>query len=149
MTPSERLLEARLLLVDDEPANLALLEAVLRREGYRAIERVADPTRAVARHLEFGSDLVVLDLMMPGVDGYALLDALHRLTPADGFMPILVLTADTTIDAKRRALSLGARDLLTKPFDVFELALRVGNLLDTRFLVERLRSAGAGDVRTG
>ncbi|PAX09203.1 response regulator [Sphingomonas lenta] len=141
MTPSERLLEARLLLVDDEPANLALLDAVLRREGYRAIERVTDPNEAVARHLAFGSDLIVLDLMMPGIDGYALLDALHRLTPADALMPILVLTADTTIDAKRRALSLGAKDVMTKPFDVFELALRVGNLLDMRFLVERLRVA--------
>lgn len=140
MIPPERLLDARLLLVDDEPANLALLEAVLRREGYRGIERVSDPEEAVARHLQFRSDLVILDLMMPGIDGYALLDALHRLTPADALLPILVLTADTTVEAKRRALSLGARDFLTKPFDVFELALRVGNLLDMRFLVERLRA---------
>lgn len=92
------------------------------------------------RHLTLRSDLIILDLMMPGIDGYALLDALHRLAPADELMPILVLTADITVEAKRRALSLGARDVMTKPFDLFELALRVANLLEMRFLVERLRA---------
>lgn len=141
MTPSATLLEARILLVDDEPANLALLAAVLRREGYGNIEAVSDPREAISCHLAFKSDLVVLDLMMPGVDGYALLDALHRLTPETELLPILVLTADSTIEAKRRALALGARDVMTKPFDVYELALRVANLLQMRRLVQRALGA--------
>ncbi|PAX08848.1 response regulator [Sphingomonas lenta] len=140
MIPSEHLRAARILIVDDEPANVALLEAVLRREGYEAIEGVTDPHLAVERRLAFEPDLVILDLMMPGIDGYALLDALRRVQPPDDFLPVLVLTADTTVEAKRRALALGARDIVTKPFDVFELGLRIANLLELRFLYRTCRA---------
>ena len=136
MIAPECLRTARILIVDDEPANVALLEAVLRREGYDAIESVTDPHLTVERRLTFNPDLVILDLMMPGVDGYALLDALRRVQPTDSFLPVLVLTADTTIEAKRRALALGARDIVTKPFDVFELGLRIANLIELRLLYQ-------------
>jgi CheY-like chemotaxis protein len=129
----------RILVIDDDPANLALISAVLEREGYREIESLLDPVCAVERYLAFRPDLVLLDLMMPDIDGYALLDRLGRLARADDLVPIMVLTADTSIEAKRRALALGARDVVTKPFDVFEFALRAANLLELRMLFARLR----------
>lgn len=128
--------DARILAIDDEPANLALIEAVLAREGYSHIETLTDPRQAVERHLAFRPDLVLLDLMMPTIDGYALLDSLGRLTPEHELLPIMVLTADTSIDAKRRALALGARDIVTKPFDVFEFGLRVANLIELRLMFQ-------------
>lgn len=137
MTAPRGSAEARILVIDDEPANLALVEAVLAREGYRHIETLTDPRLAAERHLAFKPDLVLLDLMMPSIDGYALLDRLGRLTGANDLVPIMVLTADTSIEAKRRALALGARDIVTKPFDVFEFALRVANLIELRIMFER------------
>lgn len=131
-------------MIDDEPANLALVAAVLAREGYASVETVPDPRHAIDRYLAFRPDLVLLDLMMPGIDGYALLDRLRRLAVADDPVPIMVLTADTSIEARRRALALGARDIVTKPFDVFELGLRIANLVELRLLLERLYLAGKG-----
>ena len=84
-------------------------------------------------------DLVLLDLMMPEVDGFQLLEAFKRHDRADEFRPVLVLTADSTIAARRRALALGAKDFVSKPFDVIEIALRIANLLETRILYQRLR----------
>lgn len=146
MIDQQTLADARILVVDDEPANLTLMRQLLAREGYRHVTTESDPRTVVDRFREIAPDLVMLDLMMPELDGYALLDALHRLTPADDLVPILVLTADTSIDAKRRALSLGARDIVTKPIDVFELGLRIANLLQLRFLVARVRDR-APDAR--
>lgn len=137
MTPARSIEDARILAIDDEPANLALVETVLRREGYRHILTLGDPRKAAETHLTFRPDLVLLDLMMPSIDGYALLDNLGRLTGADDLVPIMVLTADTSIEAKRRALALGARDIVVKPFDVFEFGLRVGNLIELRLMFER------------
>lgn len=144
MTPARTLTDARILAIDDEPANLALVAAVLAREGYVHVETLADPRRAAERHLAFQPDLVLLDLMMPSIDGYALLDSLGRLTGADDLLPIMVLTADTSTEAKRRALALGARDIVTKPFDVFEFALRVANLVELRLLFQRVRGVQGG-----
>lgn len=141
--------DARILVIDDEPANLALAAAVLSREGYSNIETVPDPRQAIERYLAFRPDLVLLDLMMPGIDGYALLDRLGRLAVADDPVPIMVLTADTSIEARRRALALGARDIVTKPFDVFEFGLRVANLIELRLLLGRLHQAGKAGTVTG
>jgi DNA-binding response OmpR family regulator len=140
MIPARSAFDARILAIDDEPANLALVQAVLTREGYTHIETLADPRQAAKRHLAFRPDLVLLDLMMPTIDGYALLDSLGRLTREDELLPIMVLTADTSIEAKRRALALGARDIVTKPFDVFEFALRVANLIELRLLFQHVKT---------
>jgi DNA-binding response OmpR family regulator len=77
--------------------------------------------------------------MMPKVDGFQLLEAFSRHDQPDEFRPVLVLTADTTLQTRRRALALGAKDFVAKPFDVIEVALRISNLLETRILYERLR----------
>ena len=134
-------MRARILVIDDEPANLALVAAVLAREGYTEVETLIDPQAAAERYLAFQPDLVLLDLMMPGIDGYALLDRLGRLARSDDLVPIMVLTADTSIAARRRALALGARDIVSKPFDVFEFGLRVANLIELRLLFGRLNEA--------
>jgi CheY-like chemotaxis protein len=140
MTTPRKLQDARILVIDDEPANIALVEAVLTREGYRHFEALTEPRFAAERHLAFKPDLVLLDLMMPSIDGYALLDSLGRLTGETDLVPIMVLTADTSIEAKRRALALGARDIVTKPFDVLEFALRVANLIELRLLLKHLKN---------
>ncbi|WP_244136928.1 response regulator [Burkholderia pyrrocinia] len=90
----------------------------------------------------FDPDLVILDLMMPGRDGYAVLEQLHRRGDPYDYRPVLVITADVTTEAKRRALALGAKDFLTKPF---ETMLRVWNLLETRVLYKRLRALAPHD----
>ena len=129
----------RILIIDDEAANVLLLASVLEREGYSDIHTLTDPAQALAGYVRLEPDLVLLDLTMPEVDGFQLLEAFKRHDRPDEFRPVLVLTADSTIAARRRALALGAKDFVTKPFDVIEVALRISNLLETRILYERLR----------
>jgi len=130
---------ARLLIVDDQPANLRLLETLLGREGFSNVLSTTDSTQVVDLCTAFDPDLVLLDLLMPGLDGFAVLEQLARQCPPDDFRPVLVLTADATRDARRRALALGAKDFLSKPFDTVEAMLRVWNLLETRLLYKRLQ----------
>jgi CheY-like chemotaxis protein len=94
----------------------------------------------------FDPDLIVLDLMMPELDGYAVLEQLKRRGDPFDFRPVLVITADATPEAKRRALALGAKDFLTKPFDTLEAMLRVWNLLETRVLYKRLQALRPKDM---
>ncbi|MEY4722132.1 MAG: hypothetical protein RIQ46_1857 [Pseudomonadota bacterium] len=136
--PAE-IVRRRILAIDDEEANVLLLSSLLEREGYADIHCVTDPARALEAYVSLAPDLVLLDLMMPEVDGFQLLEAFKRHDRADEFRPVLVLTADTTLQARRRALALGAKDFVSKPFDVIEVALRIANLLETRILYERLR----------
>jgi len=133
------LLSRRILAVDDEEANVLLLASLLEREGYTDVQCVTDPTKALDAYVAMEPHLVLLDLMMPGVDGYQLLEAFRRQAKPGEFRPVVVLPADTTVHARRRALSLGAKDFVTKPFDVVEVALRIANLLETQVLYERLR----------
>jgi len=133
----------RVLVIDDEEAYILLLESLLEREGYEDVHYLVDPARAMETFIETAPHIVLLDLMMPDIDGYQLLDAFRRQTRPDEFRPILVLTADTTVQARRRALSLGAKDLVVKPFDVIEVGLRIANLLETQILYERLRRTPA------
>ncbi len=149
---TQRLVEAsdilarKILVVDDEEANIALLRSVLEREGYKNIECLTDPREALAIYIDFEPDLVLLDLMMPEVDGFQLLEAFGRHDLADEFRPVLVLTADTTIQARRKALALGAKDFVSKPFDVIEVGLRISNLLETRILYQRLKQSAAASA---
>src|SRR3990170_1629849 len=129
---------ARILIVDDQEANIHLLEGILGRAGYAELRGVTDPRDVTLLYAEFQPDLVLLDLHMPHLDGYAVMEKLRLLIPADAYLPILVLTADVAADARQRALSSGAKDFLTKPFDATEVLLRVRNLLETRFLHRQL-----------
>lgn len=125
---------ARILIVDDQEANLKLLERLLTRAGYRSITTTTDPRQALPLFLTQQPDIVLLDLHMPHLDGFGVLEQLRPRMKEKLYLPILVLTADATQEAKQRALSLGARDFLTKPFDHQEVLLRIANLLETRSL---------------
>lgn len=135
-----KLTGARLLVVDDEEANVQLLRRILEAGGYTDVRSTNDP-RAVPELLSaYAPDLIFLDLLMPGMDGHEVLQAVRDLTPDHDYLPVLVLTSDHTQDAKRRALSGGAKDFLTKPLSPSEVRLRVRNLLETRFLHQELKS---------
>ncbi len=140
----------KLLVVDDEPVNVALLEDMLAESGYSRVKSLTDSRQAIQVCTEFAPDLILLDLMMPNVDGFAVLEAL-RARQHDDFVPVIVLTADATEETKRRALRAGATDFLLKPFDQLEVLLRIGNLLEMRRLhrqVDNQRAAYEDAVRT-
>ena len=132
----------KILVVDDELGIRELLRDILIDEGFEIF--VAE-NATEARELKKNKlpDLILLDLMMPELDGYALLEIFSRHIARDEYLPILVLTADATIGAKRKALALGAKDFLTKPFDTIEAMLRVWNLLETRMLYRHLKMLNA------
>lgn len=125
---------ARVVVVDDEAANLRLLERILRSAGVAEIHGVTDSRQAVGRCLDVDADLVLLDLRMPELDGFAVLAELQAALPGDAYLPVLMLTADHTAAAREGALRAGATDFLTKPFDRIEVLLRVRNILQTRAL---------------
>lgn len=133
----------RILAVDDEESNLLLVRRILEREGYTRVEVTTEPSRVPGMFVELRPDLVLLDLQMPGMDGFELMDRLGPLTDNGSGVPFLVLTADATDETRRRALSVGARDFLTKPLDRIELLLRVRNLLQVKQLQDRLREQNA------
>jgi EAL domain-containing protein (putative c-di-GMP-specific phosphodiesterase class I) len=130
---------ARILIVDDEDANLMVLRRMLERAGYTNLQTINDSSLVVERFVSFEPDLLVLDLHMPTPDGFEVMAQLEPLVAPDSYVPILVLTADITESTRERALAVGARDFLTKPFRYTELLLRINNLLETRALHSQLR----------
>lgn len=131
--------DARLVVVDDEPANLAVLGRLLQRAGYRDVVLMTDPAALLDQLTTLDPDLLVLDLQMPRIDGFEVLQRLQDDLSADDLLPRLVVTADSTATTRRRALGLGAHDFLTKPIDIIDAVLRVANLVRTRMLHVRLR----------
>jgi putative two-component system response regulator len=129
----DKLRDARILLVDDDPDGLALLETILAGEGYTNLLGTTDPHRVADLFDAFKPDLVLTDLHMPGVNGLDVVAALRDKADRD-YIPILVLTGDVSREAKLRALSAGAKDFVHKPYDTTETALRIRNLLETRLL---------------
>lgn len=127
---------ARILIVDDEPANVALLERLLAKSGYSDLRSTTDPREGLELWDSFRPDLLLLDLNMPHVDGFAFMEQVQTSTwmSSAGYVPILVLTADITVPTRDRALASGAKDFLTKPFDATEVRLRINNLLEARSL---------------
>jgi putative two-component system response regulator len=127
------IIEARILIVDDEPAYVDLLERFLNSIGYRNTRSTTDPFEVAQLVVDYDPDLILLDLRMRGMDGIAVMQQLEPHT-SRFYLPILVLTGDISEEAKRVSLSSGARDFLNKPFDLTEVRLRIENLLETRFL---------------
>ncbi len=138
MISQERLLSARILIVDDQRPNVVLLEKILRDAGYANLRSTTDGREAVRLYLEIEPDLLLLDLRMPDVDGFQVMDALG-LAHAQAYLPILVLTADPEQDTKLRALARGAKDFLAKPFDPVEVLTRIRNILEVRLLYNEVR----------
>lgn len=126
--------DARILIIDDSVANISLLQNILHRLGFSQVEALIDSRDTFERVEEFRPDLIVLDLNMPHIDGFEVMQHLAKFIPRDTFLPVLVLTADATGETKRKALSAGANDIITKPFNTSEVFMRIRNLLQTRFL---------------
>ena len=133
-----RFASARVLIVEDEEQNVRLLERILTDAGYTDVRATTDPFLVPELYDLFRPDLVLLDLRMPGRDGFGVLEDLAARTTHERYLPVLILTGDTSAGVKVRALALGAKDFLAKPFDVDEVLLRIRNLLETRSLYREL-----------
>jgi putative two-component system response regulator len=131
-------LNARILIIDDQDANLQLVKGVLVKANYTTIVTVSDPRDVLHSFSVLQPDLILLDLMMPHLSGFEVMELLRPLIAQEDYLPILILTADATSKVKHQALAMGAHDFLTKPLDTAEVLLRVKNLLKTRFLHLRL-----------
>ena len=125
------ILNARILVVDDQEANVRLLEGMLRIAGYASIESTMDPREVCELHRKNRYSLILLDLQMPGMDGFQVMEGLKEIE-TDGYLPVLVITAQPA--HKLRALEAGAKDFVSKPFDLAELRARVHNILEVRLL---------------
>jgi len=135
ITPQD-LLDARILIVDDQPANVALLEDLLHRVGYTQVFCTMDPTTVAALHRQAPFDLILLDLQMPGMDGFQVMQALKAGAAQGDYLSVLVVTAQP--GHKLRALQAGAKDFVSKPFDLLEVQTRIRNLLEVRLLHRQL-----------
>jgi PAS domain S-box-containing protein len=135
MLEVSELLNASILIVDDQEANVMLLELMLRNEGYTNITTTQDPCQVAGLHAEQQFDLILLDLQMPEMDGFEVMEALKK-DEAASYLPVLVLTAQPA--HKLRALQAGAKDFVSKPFDFVEIQTRIRNMLEVRLLYRKL-----------
>lgn len=131
MITSAHILAGKVLIVDDQPANVLLLQRMLQDAGYSTIASTMKPAEVYELHAKNRYDLILLDLQMPGMDGFQVMDALRELEP-DGYLPVLAVTAQP--QHKLRALYGGAKDFISKPFDLPEVLMRVRNMLEVRLL---------------
>jgi adenylate cyclase len=131
MLEAAEILKAKVLVVDDMQANVLLLERMLGGAGYACVTSTLDPRAVCELHEKNRYDLIVLDLQMPGMDGFQVMEGLKHIE-RDGYLPVLVITAQP--DHKLRALQAGAKDFISKPFDVAEVLMRVHNMLEVRLL---------------
>jgi putative two-component system response regulator len=136
--PKSALAGARILVLDDQPQNLALLGRLLAGSGYTRVDTTVDPLEALALLRDRQPDLLVLDLHIPGFDGFEILEQLRDSLPPRGSFPVLVVTGDRDPAVKQRALQMGARDFVAKPFNPIEVILRIDNLLEARLLHQQL-----------
>ena len=132
---AREILQAGILIVDDQEANVRLLERVLSEEGYTDVRSTTAPQEVLSLHRQHHHDLILLDLQMPGMDGF---EVMQRLSDegGDSYLPVIVLTAQPA--HKLRALQAGAKDFISKPFDLIEVKTRIHNMLEVRLLYKRL-----------
>lgn len=138
MLEEKTIKDAKILIVDDQPANVTLIEKMLDIDGYNNVISTTDPTQVEAIYLEQNSDLVLLDLNMPVMDGYQVLAKIREVDP--DYPPIIVLTAQSDRESRIKALDLGARDFLAKPFDRVELMTRIRNMLEVRIMTKAMKN---------
>ena len=132
---AREILAARILIVDDQDANVRLLERLLAEAGYANVSATSAPQEVAALHRQQGYDLILLDLQMPVMDGFEVMEHLHE-GDADSYLPVIVLTAQPA--HKLRALQAGAKDFISKPFDLVEVKTRIHNMLEVRLLYKKL-----------
>ena len=140
MISEQEILDASILIVDDQEANVLLLEQLLGDVGYTGITSTMDPFAVCALHRRNNYDLILLDLLMPGMDGFQVMEGLKKIE-AVGYLPVLVITAQP--DHKLRALAAGAKDFIGKPFDLTEAKMRIHNMLEVRLLYRKLENYNA------
>ena len=128
---------ASILVVDDQAVNVALLEQMLHDAGYTAVSSTRDPNEVCALHRKHAYDAILLDLQMPGMDGFQVMESL-KTNESDAYLPVIVITAQP--GHRVRALEAGARDFISKPFDLLEVKTRIRNMLEVRLLYRRLGS---------
>jgi len=131
------ILNASILIVDDQEINVTLLEQMLSEAGYASVTSTTNPREVCALHRKNRYDLILLDLQMPGMDGFQVIEGL-KTNDVDGYLPVLVITAQP--GHKLRALQAGAKDFVAKPFDLVEVKTRIHNMLEVRLLYKRLES---------
>ena len=134
---TKSILAARILIVDDQEGNVALLQQMLSEAGYSQVASTMEPRAVCALHRENHYDLILLDLQMPGMDGFEVMEGL-KTNLTDGYLPVLVITAQP--GHRLRALQAGARDFISKPFDLVEAKMRIHNMLEVRVLYRRLEN---------
>ena len=139
MVSAADILNARILVVDDLEANVRLLERTLRGAGYTSVASTMDPYEVCELHRKNRYDLILLDLQMPGMDGFQVMEGLKEIE-AGGYLPVLVVTVQP--DHKLRALQAGAKDFVSKPFDLVEVQARVCNMIEVRLLHTEARNYG-------
>jgi PAS domain S-box-containing protein len=135
MTIEQDILAASILIVDDQATNVKLLNLLLTQAGYTQVTSTMNPTEVCALHRRNGYDLILLDLQMPGMDGFSVMESL-KTNDSESFLPVIVLTAQP--GHKVRALQAGARDFISKPFDLAEVKTRIHNMLEVRLLYRQL-----------
>lgn len=133
---------AKILVIDDQEQNIRLLTRILEKDGYEHVRWTTNAAEALPIYTEFNPDLVLLDVHMREKDGFQVLEEIVAHN-GRSHVPVLMITADDSADVKRRALALGAKDFVGKPFDSAEVLLRIRNLLETQFLYQRLRDQNA------
>ena len=136
MISSSDILNSRVLIVDDKQANILLLEHILRGAGYTSVASTMNPRQVCELHRQNRYDLILLDLQMPGMDGFQVMEGLKEIE-TEGYLPVLVITAEP--GHKLRALEAGAKDFISKPFELAEVRARVFNMLEVRLLQKELR----------
>lgn len=140
MIEKGELLKAKILIVDDQPPNVLLLEKFLKSIGYTNLRSTTDSREAVPIYKEFQPDLLLLDLNMPHIDGFGVLAQLNTIEK-DSYLSVLILTAQTDQESRLRSLGLGAKDYLSKPFDMVEVGIRIRNTLEVRLLMNKLEQS--------
>jgi len=140
MMDAEQILAAHILVVDDQSANVQLLTRMLEEAGYRNVSATMNPVEVCALHRKNRYDLILLDLQMPAMDGFQVMEGL-KTNAADGYLPVIVLTAQP--GHKLRALQAGAKDFISKPFDLVEVKTRIHNMIEVRLLYRQLENFNA------
>ena len=135
MVNTSDILDAKILIVDDQVANVQLLEQLLSEAGYTCVASTMNPVEVCGLHIQNRYDLILLDLKMPGMDGFQVMEGLKK-DDADSYLPVIVLTAEP--GHKLRALQSGAKDFISKPFDLVEVKTRIHNMLEVRLLYKKI-----------
>lgn len=135
----ENLLNGKILIVDDQESNIEVLEDLLAMRGFTNIISTKDPREVLDICKTENPEIILLDIMMPYLSGFDILEQLKESGLLTGFMPVIVLTADATLETKKKALLLGASDFLTKPFNLTEVELRIKNILLNVYLLTQLK----------